>query len=281
MFSIGAATLTLLGIFCLPFATAQVDWCAVQSQHCWGQHIACPVNNNFPTTTSCFNVELVPMTSSLKGFILNRHNEYRQQIASGSNSEFPEAQKMTVMQWDDTLQFLAETHVSHCTFQHDDCRATPDFPYSGQNLYYTATSGTNTNATAAAEKGLKSWFEEWKVADPDIVDSIEWEMWAAFHFSIMVHDQNNYVGCGLLKYSYMSGSTQMNSFMLTCNYEYTNMLSEPMYVRGTPCSQCTCSTTYPSLCVAAGSGSGGGSGSGSGGSGSGSGEEGGSGTCGL
>ena len=190
----------------------------------------------------------MPMTSTLKNFILDKHNQFRQQIASGSNSKFPSAKDMHVMQWDDTLQFLAETHVSHCSFQHDQCRATPDYPYAGQNLYYKATSQANPNATAAVESGLNSWFNEWTIADPNIVDSIQWEMWRAFHFSVMVHDQNNNVGCGLLKYNYMSGSYEMNSYMLTCDYGYTNMLNEPMYLTGTPCSECTCSTTYPALC---------------------------------
>lgn len=247
MFSFGVI-LCFLGTAFLSTVVGQVNWCQVQSQYCNGQqHIACSTNT-FPTSTTCLNVKVLPMNSTLKNLILNRHNEYRQQIASGSNSKFPKAQKMTVMQWDDTLQFLAETHVAHCTFQHDQCRATPNYPYSGQNLYYTATSAQYSSASNAISNGLSSWFDEWKVAPAAIVNQLQWSMSAAFHFSVMVNDRNNRVGCGLLQYQYYSGRTLMNAFMLTCNYQYTNMIGQPMYTTGTPCSQCTCSTTYKQLC---------------------------------
>lgn len=228
---------------------AQVDWCQVKTQYCAGrEHIACEPNS-FPYDSGCTNVQLLPMNSTFKDLILKRHNEYRQQIASGSNSKFPTAKKMGVIEWDDTLQFVAEKHAIHCSFQHDQCRATPAYPKSGQNLYYMATAMQYANATNAVNEGLNAWFVEWQDARAGIVDNLLSSDSAAFHFTVMVNDNNNKVGCGLIQYNmYWSGYT-FDAFQLTCNYQYTNMLSEPMYVRGTPCSQCTCSAQYPALCA--------------------------------
>lgn len=244
------STLLILGGILISSAVAQVNWCQVQSQYCGqSQHIACEPNS-FPTGAECENVRVLPMNSTLKNLILDKHNAYRQQIASGSNSKFPSGKKMAVMEWDDTLQFVAEKHVSHCSFQHDECRATPQYPNSGQNLYYMATAMQYPNASRAIDEGLTAWFEEWQIARAGLVDGLAWDDWEAFHFTVMVNDKNGKVGCGLIQYNYDYYYWTFDAFMLTCNYEYTNMINQPMYVRGTPCSQCTCSAKYSALCNA-------------------------------
>lgn len=231
---------------------SQIDWCQVKQQYCGSSyHIAC-MPNNFPTQTNdCLNVQLVLMNATLKNQILNTHNAYRQEIASGSNPKFPQAKKLAVIEWDDTLQFLAEKHVSYCSFEHDECRATPQYPLSGQNLYYQ-TMWNMPNASSALEDGMEAWFEEWEIARAGVVDNLVWDDWEAYHFTVMVNDRNNRVGCGLIKYTTMMGTWVMDSFMLTCNYQYTNMMSTPVYTRGSPCSECTCSAQYPALCAGSG-----------------------------
>ena len=251
-------TLLFIAGCLLPVVLAQdpstVNWCQVQTDMCNGQgHIGCPTSvfPITPTSQVCTNVRLLPMNSTLKNLILDKHNAYRQQIASGSNTKFGAAQKLAVMEWDDTLQYLAEKHVSKCSFQHDYCRKTPLFPYSGQNLYYMGTAMQYQNASRAIDQGLAAWFDEWKIARAGAIDNLIFDDWQAFHFTVMVNDKNNKVGCGLIQYNYQSGSWLMDGFMLTCNYQYTNMLNQPMYTRGTPCSTCTCSALYPSLCIPA------------------------------
>lgn len=243
-----SATILVVGASLLCPILAQVNWCDVQNKLCNGQqHIACEPNS-FPYSTTCKNVKILAMNSTLKNLILNKHNGYRQEIASGRNTKFPKAKKMSVMAWDDTLQYVAQQHVKHCSFQHDQCRATTQYPQSGQNLYYMATAMQYPNASRAVDEGLTNWFEEYKIASSGIVDKLTMSDSPAFHFSVMVNDNNNRVGCALIQYNFQSGTWTYDAFMLTCNYQYTNMLSTPMYVRGTPCSQCSCSTQYPGLC---------------------------------
>lgn len=235
------------------FGQSQIDWCEVKKQHCgFNSHIAC-MPNGFPTqTTNCQNVKLLPMNSTMKNLILDMHNSFRQQIASGGNSKFPQAKKLAVIEWDDTLQFLAEKQVSYCSFEHDQCRATPNYPNSGQNLYYKSTALQYPNASKALVDGMTSWFDEWKDARSGLVDKLLWDDRPVFHFTVMVHEKNNRVGCGMIQYQSTWGSWIMDSFMLTCNYQYTNALSEPVYTRGSPCSECTCSAQYPALCAGSG-----------------------------
>lgn len=248
----------VLALACSPtLGQSEVNWCQVRQQYCGSsKHIAC-MPNNFPTEPrdpeDCLNVQLVPMNSTLKNVILNKHNAYRQEIASGNNPKFPQAEKLAVMEWDDTLQFLAEKHVSYCSFEHDECRATPQYPLSGQNLYYQ-TLWNEPSAIAALENGMEAWFEEWKIARAGVTDNLMWNDWQAYHFTVMVNDKNNRVGCGLIQYTTLMGTWVMDSFMLTCNYQYTNMVGTPVYTRGIPCSGCTCSAEYPDLCAGSGGG---------------------------
>lgn len=226
------------------------SWCQVQSQYCGNsEHIACRPNS-FVASQKCQNVRLIPLTLQQKGLIVSRHNEYRKQIASGLNSKFPAAQQMGVMRWDETLQLLAETHVRHCTFEHDQCRATPEYPQAGQNLFSTSSAGVTPNATAALLKGIDSWFEEWKVAHPSMLDKFEAHHLNAGHFSVMVNDRNNRLGCGMISYNVFDKGYKWDAFMLTCNYQGTNMLGQPVYRRGVPCSGCksTCSSIFKGLC---------------------------------
>lgn len=239
-----AGLITSLGV-------SKVNWCDVQKQYCNGkQHIACEPNS-FPIENKCRNVTSVPMSPSTKTLILHLHNWYRNELASGRIHRFPAARQMGVMQWDDTLQFLAEKHVSHCHFAHDQCRATAQYPYSGQNIFFEATLGHTPNATGAIERGLEGWFEEHRIAKPSVVDLLTGDQAKAFHFTVMVSDKNNRVGCAMIQYQWPENKELFDAFMLTCNYQYTNIMQQPLYKKGPACSGCgtlQCNSNYKALC---------------------------------
>lgn len=228
-----------------------INWCQVKDQYCYGneEHIGCEPNS-FPVDPTCSNPTIVPLTPEMKDLLIRRHNEYRQHIANGCNSKFPSAKKMPVMEWDDSLAYLAEKHLEHCSFEHDQCHNTPSYPNSGQNLFYKGTAMVTPNATQALEEGMEAWFEEWKLnLTPNIINSLAWDDYSAFHFTVMVNDQNANLGCALLQYNFDWGSWTFDGFMLNCNYGYTNFIGQKVYTSGTPCSECTCSQEYPALCA--------------------------------
>lgn len=246
----------ILALVAAVSAQSDIDWCAVKTQYCGTKpHIACNPND-FTVSGLSSNVKMLELTQKMKDSILAAHNNYRNQVAGGefnSTYGFPAAAKMTEMKWDDTLQYVAEVHAAYGEMSHDKCRATPAFRYSGQNLYQSMSSA-NTLVGAAESvinKGVVAWFDEIEIADPALVDKLLSSHMAAGHFSVMVNDLNNFVGCGASTFDYLYNGRNWYGLLLTCNYQYTNMLNTPTYVRGTPCSSCNCSATYPNLCAAA------------------------------
>lgn len=55
------------------------------------------------------------------------------------------------------------------------------------------------------------------------------------HFTIMINDKNNAVGCASTKY-YSNGNYYR---YLVCNYGFTNVLTRPVYEDGATGSKCT------------------------------------------
>ncbi|KFB44576.1 hypothetical protein ZHAS_00012458 [Anopheles sinensis] len=76
----------------------------------------------------------VKMTKSLKSHLLHLHNYYRSKVASGRQPPFSQAARMYTMVWDDELEAQAGHNARSCLFAHDQCRNTPEFRHSGQNL---------------------------------------------------------------------------------------------------------------------------------------------------
>lgn len=242
----------LLALIGAAIAQSEIDFCAVKTKYCGTKnHIACLPNNFTPTGLSA-NPVPIELTQAQKDLILNMHNQYRQQLANGTHAgiKFPSAQKMGEMKWDNTLEHVAKVHAAYGEFKHDECRATPDFRYSGQNLAMSMSTGT-VDVTGAIKTGITNWYNEINIADPALITKLLSSHMAAGHFTVMVNDQNNFVGCGASKFQYTNGRV-WNAVMLTCNYQYTNMLNSPVYTTGEPCTGCTNgpSAQYPSLCAA-------------------------------
>lgn len=234
---------------------ADVDWCAVKTKWCNGQnHILCQPNGFVPSP-KVSNPVMLTLTQAQKDRILAAHNAYRNEVASGKYESlgYPAATKMGEMRWDNTLQYVAEAHAAYGDMQHDKCRATPDFRWSGQNLYQYLSSASTFNVDTVLDKGSKAWFDEINIANQtSLVDNFVVANLPAGHYSVMVNDKNNAIGCAASRFNYNYNGANWFGLLLTCNYEYTNMLNNPTYVRGASTSACgtkKTSTTYTSLCA--------------------------------
>lgn len=61
------------------------------------------------------------------------------------------------------------------------------------------------------------------------------------HFSLMVKEANNKIGCCAIKYTTGEGNSVSRltfAQSLTCNYRETNLLSVPTFSTGEPASRC-------------------------------------------
>lgn len=73
------------------------------------------------------------------------------------------AADMSILQWHVHLEYVARCHSRQCDFNHDDCRAVPDFPKVGQNIYMKTFSSKNpedVNIKSIVEQAVEAWYNE-------------------------------------------------------------------------------------------------------------------------
>lgn len=67
------------------------------------------------------------------------------------------------------------------------------------------------------------------------------------HFTAFVQDKQTHIGCAAINFQMRRN---LYAIYLICNYAMTNVLRQPVYATGQPCSECTsgCNDEYPGLC---------------------------------
>ncbi|XP_055390463.1 antigen 5 like allergen Cul n 1-like [Condylostylus longicornis] len=178
--------------------------------------------------------------------IVKYFNSKRNDIALGKVTGYEPAVNMQTIKWNKELEQMAKYNVMTCKFEHDKCRNTNNFRQSGQNLYYMWSTKSNVNISSVVLNGLKSWFDEYKLCDMSYIDNYRNSPNMIGHFTAMVKDNNNYLGCALNKYPSDKGTT----YLLACNFASTNVLSRPIYLSGPSASKCPGgkNSQYPGLC---------------------------------
>ncbi|XP_055380617.1 antigen 5 like allergen Cul n 1-like [Condylostylus longicornis] len=178
------------------------------------------------------------------------HNEYRNIIASGNLNNYKSAERMGKMLWCSDLAKLAELNVLTCEFKHDKCRNTKKFPYSGQNL------GTWLSNIEMETKGnlslnyflpiIDDWFNEYKNANMNFINKYQITKEQIGHFTVMVADKNNCVGCSMIKFK----KDNLYRINIACNYAWTNIINYKIYKSGDVASKCQTNTDeqFPALC---------------------------------
>uniref|UniRef100_A0AAG5D928 Venom allergen-1 n=1 Tax=Anopheles atroparvus TaxID=41427 RepID=A0AAG5D928_ANOAO len=223
-----------------------VDYCEL---HCEGEpNVGCnpPPLSGGP---QCFGLSarVVPITQALKSRILDRHNRHRSTLATGGLDPFPPARRMATLQWDAELASQAGHNVRSCIFEHDRCRDTEAFRWAGQNLAITRYFGQVT-VESLIDRFIASWWNEHQQTSPDDIESYPSRSSAVIgHFTQMASDRTWKVGCAMQ--NWIEGGL-WNTYYFACDYSFTNLIDEPVYVGGRTASGCTTgeNTVYPGLC---------------------------------
>lgn len=234
-----------------------IDWCSIQKKYCGKRlHIGC--KTNYISEGNCSNANLIEVTDNLKELIVNRHNEYRSFLASGFLNGLPPAKKMQEMKWDVSLAYLARLHVQNCQFKHDQCRATPENHFAGQNLGAFSSKVFDTNIERGIRDMIKQWFKEIRYNPVSRTGSFTSPVDKTFgNFTAMVRENNNKIGCALIRFQETKNYKIRYLTMLTCNYAESNAIENAVYAVGKPCSGCegkdsdptmVCSRKYTNLC---------------------------------
>ena len=100
--------------------------------------------------------------------IIAKHNELRQRVASGSetNGDQPAASNMRKVSWSSELAAIAQRWADQCKFGHDGDRSKCDGTYVGQNAFSSWNSRESTleEVMANSANAVQSWYDE--VASP-------------------------------------------------------------------------------------------------------------------
>ncbi|XP_075157407.1 antigen 5 like allergen Cul n 1-like [Haematobia irritans] len=214
-----------------------------------GRHIACGHNGNFATFCPN-NVRSVNMDKNLKATILKVHNAKRNFIAGGGDYKHPKACRMATMQWDDELASLADLNVRQCRMNHDRCHNTDTFKYSGQNLFLSSYSESDTDEQMMT-KAVESWFNEVKNSRMEFIKKFpsRYQGPPIGHFTVMMTDRNIRVGCAAAIFK--ENGKWYTTYLIACNYATTNMVDHPIYdVCPVSASKCITGKNhhYPNLC---------------------------------
>ncbi|GAB0098727.1 hypothetical protein DMENIID0001_145160 [Sergentomyia squamirostris] len=234
----------LSAIFNVLLVECATNWCQMEQEYCQGrEHIACEPNS-FPSDPNARDIEMIPMTKEIKKLIVDTHNRYRSMVAAGKVSGIPSAAKMEKMSWNDSLAFVASKHAKHANFEHDQCRSFAQFPFSGQNLAIIYSSVPIRDIQATLREHIELFFNEVELIQDGKTSCIDFfttynpSCLEAGHFTAMVKDINNTVGCSLARFRTYYSDRLLYTLLTTCNYGHTNLISHPIYTTGQPCSAC-------------------------------------------
>lgn len=218
----------------------------------------------------------IDLTSAQKAVILNTHNELRNIIACGepkltnlAGETFPAANNMNELVWNEELEWAAGLNAATCASNHD-CSATPTFNLAGQNLAMSASSG-KINSTEYVKSSVLAWFAEYLNTPITVVDGYSGELVKDVselsteehekirglvenayliakngHFTALVKDTSSKIGCALYSCGAVDENMR-NSIYFVCNYEMTNIFSDPTYHHDGD-SSCEKSTKFCCLC---------------------------------
>lgn len=116
---------------------------------------------------------ILNLTDEMKQEILDMHNYQRNYVACGGLNHYYNlrpACRMGALKWDRELEETAYLHVTYCTMEHDKCRYTLKYPYSGQNLGWLYSGGSKLdNHSTYTALHVIAWYMEYQLTWPEVV----------------------------------------------------------------------------------------------------------------
>lgn len=241
----------LLSVFLINFVRC-VNYCELNCGNqlntaCMRLH-RCGVCGNCPTGT----VEL-KITQKEREAIIYHHNYWRNYVASCKANNNPvlkqTSSNMHVLSYDYDLQFTARCWVTQCrqVTEGDVCRRTENFYMPGQNVYY---EDGNSDLEDLISEAVEYWYNKTKHFWTGIIANFDfsWSEDKVNYASQLLWAKTTHVGCSAIK--------TPDDQVLVCNYgPGGNLVGDPIYLRGKPCSDCwnfnikeTCNSNFTSLC---------------------------------
>lgn len=209
-------------------------------------NIGCGATNDLgPSCPS--DAKYVQFTDEHKKIILDQHNKLRNNIAGGGQNGFSTASRMSTMKWNDEFGFLASVNVRRCIYGHDQCRNIDGVQFAGQNLYTFGSTGELPDTNRIVSDAVNFWYAEVANATQADIDKCCNSQYTIGHFTQVVADLADQVGCGLVTFTKADG---FKTLIMACDYSRSNLVTQPIYNSGATASDCKSGTNsqYPNLC---------------------------------
>uniref|UniRef100_A0A182PWT7 Venom allergen-1 n=1 Tax=Anopheles epiroticus TaxID=199890 RepID=A0A182PWT7_9DIPT len=173
----------------------------------------------------------------VQSLIVKEHNKLRSLLARGLVNNFSPAARMPQLVWDAELASQASHNVRSCIFGHDECHNTAQFRFAGQNIALYRYSGPLKSVEELILKEILAWWTEANATTQAELDRYpKQELLSPIgHFAQMINDRAWKVGCAAQQWT---ESKEYNVFYLVCNYSFSNMVGERIYLKGRPASRC-------------------------------------------
>jgi len=94
------------------------------------------------------------LTNDDKQALVDKHNEYRSNVALGNMNMQPMATNMLKLIWDESIAITAKAHADKCKFEHDFNSG------FGENLYTEGSTADQIDNIEVLEVGVEKWVEE-------------------------------------------------------------------------------------------------------------------------
>ncbi|XP_060529480.1 venom allergen 5.02-like [Cylas formicarius] len=228
-----------------------IDWC---KQPCGNKnHTVCKLGISCPAVKGCQHAN--GYDKHMRDLFVDLHNELRNKVALGEEEGVPRAEdrvaNMMALSWDHHLEYVARCHNRQCTATRDECRSTPKFPNVGQNIFSTnisSTTGHSMSSVDLPKRAITSWFREIEFVPLEVYKRYEKTDLPGEQYTQVVWAKTTHIGCSMSQKVYAN----LTQYFVVCNYGAGgNVKGQPIFERGTPCSECqgnSCNRKWAGLC---------------------------------
>jgi len=191
-------------------------------------------------SVSCGGSKLPP---ALVQRILDQHNTYRSTLANGLQPKkgggfAPSGKNMYRMTWNCNLESTAQTYA-------DTCAQRPGVTNDGENIDMESGSSTSMNNTIP--KASDHWWAQYLFSGPvnnsDNILTQDVYNHGFINWFQMAWGATTEIGCG---FANCLGPEVVPNAFIVCRYRTKgNIIDQPIYELGTPCTKNHDCTTYP------------------------------------
>ncbi|XP_030387291.1 allergen Tab y 5.0101 [Scaptodrosophila lebanonensis] len=190
-------------------------------------HVACNAELYNYGSKCEISAQLLNLKRDTEQFIVDKLNEFRNQVARGGFQGFLPASHMPALSWDKELAYLARLNVQKCSLVFDKCRNTMSSRDVGQSIAYKGLKGNLPLLEDIISDQLLMWFNENSGAS--MMDILKYRGHNVGkpkdNFLQMILQDNEKVGCAVLQ---QSKNDWMQTY-ITCNYDHSPVANKPIY----------------------------------------------------